>query len=66
MLPKGEELQTILDRAAEQARKEAKEAGASIYYIREEKRIRESADGQQYEILIDESGKRIERVLHEQ
>ncbi|MFC5401320.1 hypothetical protein [Cohnella soli] len=66
MLLKGEELQAILDKAAEQARKEAKQAGASIYYIREEKRIRESADGQKFEILIDESGKRVERVLHEQ
>ena len=65
MLPKGEELQAILDRAAEQARKEAKQAGASIYYIREEKRIRESADGQKYEILIDKSGNRVERALHE-
>jgi len=66
VLPRGEELQAILDRAAERARMEAKQAGASIYYIREEKRIRESADGQKYEILIDESGNRFERVLHEQ
>lgn len=28
--------------------------------------IRESADGQKYEILIDDSGNRIERILHEQ
>ncbi|GIO14729.1 hypothetical protein J19TS2_42840 [Cohnella xylanilytica] len=66
MLPKGKELQAILDKAADQARKEAKQAGASIYYIREKKRIRESADGQKYEILIDDSGNRIERILHEQ
>lgn len=65
MLPKGKELQSILNKAAEQARKEAKQAGASIYYIREEKRIRESADGRKYELLIDELGNRIERILHE-
>ncbi|MFC5471563.1 hypothetical protein ACFPPD_23075 [Cohnella suwonensis] len=66
MLTKGEELQEILDKAAEQAIREAKQAGASIYYIRNEKRIRETADGRKYEIQFDESGCRIERVLNEQ
>ncbi|QGG54475.1 hypothetical protein [Paenibacillus sp. B01] len=65
MLQRREELQAILDRAADQARTEAKRAGASIYYIREKKRIRESADGKKFEIMIDESGNRVERVLHE-
>jgi len=61
-----EELQKILDKAAEQARQEAKRLGASIYYIRDQKRIRETADGRKYEIQFDESGSRIERVFHEQ
>lgn len=66
MLPRGEQLQEVLDKAAEQARREAKLAGASIYYIRDDKRIRETAEGQKYEIQFDKSGNRIERVLNEQ
>ncbi|MFB9274189.1 hypothetical protein [Cohnella cellulosilytica] len=65
MLPKGEELQRLLDRAADQARLEAKQAGASIYYIRNAKRIRETAEGRKYEIQFDESGNRTEQALHE-
>lgn len=56
MLPKGEELKLILKRAGETAKSEAKEAGPSIYYMSNGKRIRESSTGEKYEIIFDESG----------
>jgi gas vesicle protein len=62
MLPKGEELKKILKQASEQAKSEAKESGASIYYIEDGKRIREEASGQKFEIIYDENGKREEPV----
>jgi hypothetical protein len=51
MLSKGEELKKILKQASEQARLDAKHAGASIYYILDGRRIREAANGQKYEII---------------
>ena len=60
MLPKGEELKRILKQASEQAKSEAKQAGASIYYIVHGKRIREAASGQKFEIIYNENGKREE------
>jgi hypothetical protein len=60
MLPKGEELKRILKQASEQAKSEAKQAGASIYYIIDGKRIREAASGQKFEIIYNENGKREE------
>jgi len=60
MLPKGEELKRILKQASQQAKSEAKQAGASIYYIVDGKRIREAASGQKFEIIYDENGKREE------
>ncbi len=64
MLPKGEELQEILKKASEQAKAEAKLAGASIYYMVNGKRIREAASGQKFEIIYDEHGKREEYLYH--
>lgn len=65
MLPRGDHLQEILNQAAEQARNDAKSVGASIYYIRNNMRIREDADGHLFEIRFDESGNRFERALNE-
>ncbi|EHS58066.1 MULTISPECIES: hypothetical protein [Paenibacillus] len=60
-----EELQRILKQANEFARKQAKEAGASIYYIKNGKRVREDANGQKYEIVFDTLGIRKEYEFHE-
>ncbi|WDF50737.1 hypothetical protein PQ460_22655 [Paenibacillus sp. KACC 21273] len=46
-------------------RLKAKEAGASIYYIKNNKRLREDASGQKYEIVYTESGERKEYQYHE-
>lgn len=51
MLPQREELQRILKKANQHAVAEAKKAGASIYYIKEGKRIREDATGQKLRLL---------------
>jgi hypothetical protein len=59
------ELQRILKQANEFARKQAKEAGASIYYIKDGKRVREDATGQKYEIIYDTLGNRQEYEFHE-
>lgn len=64
MLPDGEELQGILKKASEQAKAEAKLAGASIYYMVNGKRIREAACGQKFEIIYDENDKREEHLYH--
>jgi hypothetical protein len=64
MLPKGEKLQEILKKASAQAKEEAKLAGASIYYMVNGKRIRETASGQKFEIVYDENGRREEHLYH--
>ncbi len=64
MRPKGEELKKILKQASEQAKSDAKRAGASIFYIVDGKRIREAANGQKFEIIFDENGKRKEYVYN--
>ncbi|MGG6309239.1 hypothetical protein [Paenibacillus macerans] len=58
-------LQSILKKASQRARQQAKQAGASIYYIRNNRRIREDADGNKFEIIFDPQGKRTERKYFE-
>ncbi|MBD2847508.1 hypothetical protein IDH44_20140 [Paenibacillus sp. IB182496] len=53
-------LQEILNKANLHVRKQAKASGASIYYVENNKRIREDADGNKYEIIFDAHGKRQE------
>ncbi|WP_084777997.1 hypothetical protein [Saccharibacillus sacchari] len=65
MLENREQLQEILKKANQYARKQAKESGASIYYIKNNKRIREDAEGKQFEIRFDATGKRQEYEYHE-
>nr|WP_154959903.1 hypothetical protein [Paenibacillus xylanexedens] len=60
-----EQLQEILKKANQHARKQAKESGASIYYIKNNKRVREDAEGNKYEIIFDATGKRQEFEYHE-
>lgn len=60
-----EQLREILKKANQHARKQAKESGASIYYIKNNKRIREDAEGNQFEIIFDAAGKRQEYEYHE-
>ncbi|WP_339258250.1 hypothetical protein MKZ12_00960 [Paenibacillus sp. FSL R5-0713] len=43
MFENREQLQGILKKANQHARKQAKESGASIYYIKNNKRVREDA-----------------------
>ncbi|MHA6531202.1 hypothetical protein [Paenibacillus sp. BAC0078] len=40
-------------KANQYARKQAKESGASIYYIKNNKRVREDAEGNKVEIVYD-------------
>lgn len=54
-----------LQQANINVRLKAKEAGASIYYIKNNKRLREDASGQKYEIVYTESGERKEYQYHE-
>lgn len=54
------QLQEILKKANQYARKQAKESGASIYYIKNNKRVREDAAGNKFEIVYDAAGKRQE------
>ncbi|MGV7114653.1 hypothetical protein, partial [Paenibacillus kyungheensis] len=54
-----------LQQANMNVRLKAKEAGASIYYIKNNKRLREDASGQKYEIVYTESGERKEYEYHE-
>lgn len=65
MLPQREELQRLLKKAHHHAVAEAKKAGASIYYIKDGKRIREDATGQKFEIVYDPAGNRIELANHD-
>ncbi|WP_017814896.1 hypothetical protein [Paenibacillus shenyangensis] len=60
-----EQLQEALKKAYEYARKQAKESGASIYYIKNDKRIREDANGNQFELIYNADGKRREIEYHE-
>ncbi|MBE7683255.1 hypothetical protein [Paenibacillus sp. P13VS] len=60
-----EQLQEILKKANQHARKQAKESGASIYYIKNNKRVREDAEGNKFEITFDADGKRQEFEYHE-
>ncbi|MCG7386019.1 MULTISPECIES: hypothetical protein [Paenibacillus] len=60
-----EQLQEILKKANQHARKQAKESGASIYYIKNNKRVREDAAGNKFEIIFDAAGKRQEFEYHE-
>jgi len=60
-----EQLQEILKKANQHARKQAKELGASIYYIKNNKRVREDAEGNKFEIIFDANGKRQEFEYHE-
>ncbi|MRN56665.1 hypothetical protein [Paenibacillus monticola] len=65
MLPQREELQRLLKKANQHAVAEAKKAGASIYYIKDGKRIREDATGQKFEITYDVAGNRTELASHD-
>ncbi|MCM3702001.1 hypothetical protein [Paenibacillus macerans] len=60
-----EQLQDILKRANQSARQKAKQSGASLYYIKNNKRIREDAKGNKFEIFFDSTGKRMEREYFE-
>ncbi|WP_127540593.1 hypothetical protein [Paenibacillus illinoisensis] len=59
------QLQEILKKATQHARKQAKESGASIYYIKNNRRIREDAEGNKFEIIFDSTGERKEFDYHE-
>ncbi|OWR28511.1 hypothetical protein CDO73_18350 [Saccharibacillus sp. O23] len=59
------QLQEILIKAHQYARLQAKEAGAFIYYIKDGKRIREDAQGWEFEIIFDQAGNRQELDLHD-
>ncbi|GAS85386.1 MULTISPECIES: hypothetical protein [Paenibacillus] len=65
MVENREQLQEILKKANQHARKQAKESGASIYYIKNNKRVREDAAGNKFEITFDATGKRQEFKYHE-
>lgn len=65
MFENREKLQEILKKANQHARKQAKESGASIYYIKNNKRVREDAEGNKFEIIFDATGKRQEFEYHE-
>ncbi|GJM70622.1 hypothetical protein HMSSN036_28380 [Paenibacillus macerans] len=56
-----EQLQNILKKANQRARQQAKQSGASLYYIKNNRRIREDAKGNKFEIIFDSQGKRMER-----
>ncbi|WP_405154681.1 hypothetical protein [Paenibacillus sp. FSL K6-0108] len=58
MFENREQLQEILNKANQHARKQAKESGASIYYIKNNKRV--DAAGNKFEIIFDVTGKRQE------
>lgn len=60
-----EQLQNILRKANQLARQKAKQSGASIYYIKNNRRIREDAKGNKFEIIFDSQGKRMEREYFE-
>ncbi|SFS99027.1 hypothetical protein [Paenibacillus sp. 453mf] len=52
MVVNREQLQEVLKKANQHARKQAKDLGASIYYIKNNKRIREEAKGNKFEVII--------------
>ena len=60
-----EELQEVLKKAYEYTRKQAKESGASMYYMKNDKRIREDANGNQFELIYNADRKRREIEYHE-
>ncbi|AWB42949.1 hypothetical protein DCC85_01035 [Paenibacillus sp. CAA11] len=60
-----EQLQNILKKANQRARQQAKQSGASLYYIKDNRRIREDAEGNKFEIVFDSQGKRTERKYFE-
>jgi len=64
MVANREQLQEILKKANQHARKQAKQSGASIYYIKNNKRVRED-DGNKFEIIYDATGVRHEFEYHE-
>ncbi|MCM3786426.1 hypothetical protein M3231_26155 [Neobacillus mesonae] len=57
-----EQLQEILKKSNQRAREQAKQSGASIYYIKDSKRIREDAEGNKFEIHFDIHGNRVEEA----
>lgn len=59
------QLQEILKKANQYARTQAKESGASIYYIKNNKRVREDAKGNKFEIVYDAAGKRQEFAYYD-
>ncbi len=65
MLNNREQLQEILKKANQHARKQAKDSGASIYYMKNNKRVREDANGNKFEIVFDDAGNRQEFEYHE-
>ncbi|GKS12098.1 MULTISPECIES: hypothetical protein [Paenibacillus] len=65
MFANREQLQEVLKKANQHARKQARESGASIYYIKNNKRVREDAEGNKFEIVFDATGKRQEFEYHE-
>ncbi|GGJ05244.1 hypothetical protein [Paenibacillus hunanensis] len=65
MLNNREQLQEILKKANQHARKQAKESGASIYYMKNNKRVREDANGNKFEIVFNDAGNRQEFEYHE-
>ncbi|MDR6726436.1 hypothetical protein J2W91_004947 [Paenibacillus amylolyticus] len=60
MITNREQLEVFLKKANQYARNRAKESGASIYYIKNNKRIREDAEGNKFEIVFDAEEKRHE------
>lgn len=65
MFENREQLQEILKKANQHAKQQAKESGASIYYIINKKRVREDAEGNKFEIVYDATGRRQEFEHHE-
>lgn len=65
MFTNREQLHEVLKKANEHARKRARESGASIYYIKNNKRVREDAEGNKFEIVFDAMGRRQEFEYHE-
>lgn len=55
-----EQLQEAMKKASQHARQQAKERGASIYYMKDNKRFREDALGNVFEIVYDINGERKE------
>lgn len=60
-----EQLQEALIKANQYARTQARKSGASIYYMKNNKRIREDATGRKFEIIHDLTGNRQELIYVE-